>query len=117
MGKKGALVLLVTVLLWAATPALACLVPVAHRSCCQQMEMQDCSSSAMMQCDDCCSVHPVDMPLLPGSAVTVDHAVGFMPAPGSIALALPADEGSRILSAAEAQLEPGSPGAGSVLRI
>lgn len=67
MGRKGAFVLLAIVALWAATPALACLTLVAHRSCCQGMAMRDCASPAMMQCGDCCRVQPGDAPLLPAS--------------------------------------------------
>ena len=118
VGKKGALVLLAIVVLWAATPALACLTPTtAHRSCCKGMAMQGCDSAAMMHCGECCRMQPADAPLLPGSANAVDHAVGSVPSPAPTALALPTAIGNPILLAFEAPLPPGSPGAGSILRI
>lgn len=117
MGRKGALVLLLMMVLWAATPALACLTPSAHRSCCQGMAMQECSSPAMMQCGDCCRVQPADAPLLPGSAGAVDHSVGYVPSPSLIALALPSLARHATMPVSEAPLPPGSPATGSILRI
>lgn len=117
MGRKGAFVLLAIVVLWAATPALACLTPMAHRSCCQGMAMRDCASPAMMHCGDCCRVQPADAPLLPRSASAVDHAVGSMPSPVPTALALLPAAGQAILLVSVTPLPPGSPGIGSILRI
>ena len=117
VGKRVALVLLAVMVLWATTPALACLTVSAHRSCCQGMAMQGCASPAMMQCSDCCRVQPADVPLLPGSARTVDHALGFVPSSAPSALVLQPDAGQAILLASELLLPPGSPGVGSVLRI
>ena len=115
MGRKGAFLLLAVVVLWAATPALACLTPAAHRSCCQGMAMQDCASPAMMHCGDCCSVQPGDAPLLPGSAV--DHVVGFVTAAAPAVVALLPAAGNAARLASETPLPPGSPGVGSILRI
>ena len=117
MGRKGAFVLLAMMVLWAATPALACLTPVAHRSCCQGMAMRDCASPAMTHCGDCCRVQPADAPLLPGSASAVDHAVGSMPSPAPTALAILPAAGKAALLAFETPLPPGSPGTSSILRI
>lgn len=117
MGRKGAFLLIAVAVLWTVTPALACLTPSAHRPCCQGMAMQDCSSPAMMQCGDCCSVQPTDAPVLPGSAGAVDHSVGSVPSPNPIALALPPAANHAALPASETPLPPGSPGGGSVLRI
>ena len=117
VGRKGAFVLLVIMVLWAAMPALACLTPTAHRSCRQGMAMQGCGSSAMMQCGDCCRVQPADAPLLPGSACAVDHTVGSIPSPALTALALLPSTGQAILLVSEAPPPPGFSGAGSILRI
>ena len=117
MSRKGAFVLLAIVILWTATPALACLTPTAHRSCCQGMVMQDCGSAVMMHCGDCCSVRPADAPLLPGSTSAVDHAAGSVPSPAPAALALPPAAGHAIPLASESPLLPGSPGLGFILRI
>jgi hypothetical protein len=117
VGRKSAFVLLAIVVLWAATPALACLTPPAHRSCCQGTMMRDCDSPAAMQCGDCCSVQPADAPLLPVPANAVDHAVGSVTAAAPAALVLLPAAGSAIVHTIETPHPPGSPGAGSVLRI
>ena len=109
--------MLVVVVLWAITPALACLTPAANRSCCQGMGMADCSAPAMMQCGDCCRVQPVDAPQLPGSVRTAEHAVGCVSSPSPVALALPPGTSDAMQAAPEAPLPPGSPGVGSILRI
>jgi hypothetical protein len=117
VGKKGAFVLLAIVVLWAATPALACLRPAAHRSCCEGMAMQGCECPAMMQCGDCCRIQPAGAPLLPGSSGAIDHASGSLPSPAATAQALPPAASSAILHAPEAPLPPGSSGFGSILQI
>ncbi len=117
MGRKGAFVLLAIVILWTATPALACLTPTAHRSCYKVMAMQGCDSPAMMRCGDCCSVQPADAPLLPGSPSAVDHAAGSVPSPAPAALVHPPAAGHAIPLASESPLPPGSPGLGFILRI
>ncbi|HEU5352169.1 MAG TPA: hypothetical protein VFU55_11285 [Terracidiphilus sp.] len=117
MGRKGAFVMVAVMVLWAVTPALACLAPAAHRSCCGGMVMNECHSPAMVQCDDCCNAQPADSPLLPDAAVTIDHLVAPAPSSVSIARMLPEVAANAILPAAEAPLPSGSPGSGSVLRI
>lgn len=117
MGRKGAFFLLVVAVLWAVIPALACLAPAAHHSCCQGKVMGDCTSPAMWQCGNCCRVQPADAPLLPGSASIVSHTVGSVSSPAPYAQALPPDTGDAMVPVSEAPLPPGSPGAGSILRI
>jgi len=116
VGKKGVFVLLALVVLSAATPAFACLMPSAHSSSCHGTSMRDCSAPVMMQCGDCCSVRP-SAPLLPGSAVAIDHAAGSVPSPALTALAIPPVTGNANLLASETQLSSASPGVGSILRI
>jgi hypothetical protein len=115
VGRKFGLTLLAIVVLWAVTPALACLAPSAHLSCCQGMEMQHCASPATMQCGDCCRVRPADAPQLPGPAV--NHAVGSAPLPAPAALAFLPAAGRAIPLASETPIPPGSPGVASILRI
>jgi len=117
MGPKGAVVMLVVAVLWAAIPALACLTPAAHHSCCHGMTMADCGSPAMMQCGDCCRAQPAGAPLLPGSAGVVDHCVGSAASLVPTTLTLPHPAVNRILPASETPLSLASPGSGSVLRI
>lgn len=116
VGRKGVFVLLAIVVLWAAIPAVACLMPSAHSSCCHGMPTQDCSAAVMMQCGDCCSVRS-GTPLLPGSAVAIDHAAGSAPSPALTALALPPVARNANLFVSGTKLPPGSPGVGSILRI
>lgn len=117
MGRRGAVALLVVAVLWAAMPALACLTRLERPSCCQGMEMAECNSPAMMQCGDCCSVRPADVPLLPGSAGAVDRVVGSVASAAPFAIALPPAAANLISPASETWLPPGSPGVVSVLRI
>lgn len=56
MGKKGAILMLVAVVLWAASPALPCLAPAPCHSCCRMMMMMDCDS-AMIAAHPCCQMH------------------------------------------------------------
>ncbi|MFP5206759.1 MAG: hypothetical protein ACLGSH_15505 [Acidobacteriota bacterium] len=116
VGKKGAFVLLLIAVLWAAAPALACVMPMAHGSCCQGMGMQDCASPAMMHCGDCCRMQSSNAPLPPGSAGAADHAIGSVPAASGIVLVLLPDTGSAVLPGVETP-PPGSRGRGSILRI
>lgn len=117
MGRKGAFFLLVVAALWAVIPALACLAPAAHHSCCQGKVMGDCCAPAMWQCGDCCRVQPADAPLLPGSASAAEHLIGSAPSPALFAQALPPETGTAMVPVSEAPLPPGSPGADSILRI
>lgn len=54
MGRKGAILMLAIVALWAATPALACLAPAPCHPCCRSM-MMDCDS-AMIAAQPCCQM-------------------------------------------------------------
>ncbi len=117
VGRKGALVLLTIVVLWAAMPALVCPTPAAHRSCCEGMGMESCASMATMHCGDCCSVQPTHAPLLPGSASATDHAAGSAPSPAPIPQILPLAAGQAMLATSAVPRPPGSSGIGSILRI
>lgn len=79
--------------------------------------MQDCGSPASMQCGDCCRVQPSNAPLLPESA-TAAHSMGAsVPPAAPAALLPPASAGDAIRLASDTPTPPGSPAAGSVLRI
>jgi len=58
VGRRGAFVLLAFLVLWAATPTLACFMPAAQHGCCHGM-MQHCGSTAKSE-DTCCQAHPSD---------------------------------------------------------
>jgi hypothetical protein len=72
VGRKGALMLLAVVVLWAAMPSFACLKAATRPSCCQE-EMQDCGSPLTMASPDCCAVQPSPAPILPGDATNTGH--------------------------------------------
>jgi hypothetical protein len=116
VSKKGAFLLLSIVALWAATPALACLMPMPHGSCCRQMEMQGCAAPAMAHCSDCCRMQPTDAPVPPGSASAVSYALVTAPA-ARLGLILPQNAGRAILPSSEAPPPHGLFGLGSILRI
>src|SRR5581483_8525994 len=61
VSRAGALMMLVITVLWAATPAIACLVPMhkmtkAEHDCCMKMA-QECGSSVMPSSHSCCQGH------------------------------------------------------------
>src|SRR5215831_11709268 len=62
--RAGVLTMLVITVLWAATPAIACLIPLrpmtqAEHECCKKMARQ-CGSSAMPSGHSCCQGHERD---------------------------------------------------------
>ena len=116
VGKRGAFLLLLIAVLWAATPALACLMPMPHSSCCQGMAMQNCSAPAMAHCGDCCRMQPNDAPLPPGSASAVSYAVGTVPA-ARIGFILPQHAGRALLPSSETPPPHAPFSLGSILRI
>ena len=66
MSRKGALAMLVVTVLWAVTPAIACMIPTrpmtqAERECCKKMA-EKCGSSAMPSSHSCCkaTTHQAD---------------------------------------------------------
>ena len=55
MGKKGAILMLAIVVLWAAGPALAFITPAPCHSCCRAM-MMDCDPATMSAAHPCCQL-------------------------------------------------------------
>lgn len=121
VSRTGAFAMLVTVVLWAATPAVACLLPMgpmtpAEHECCQKMAHQ-CGSSVMPASHTCCQAQPdhgaaspvaAYSPTRPFSVALVPHVASLSIAPGSFAGELPALEAS----------PPGpAPGSSPILRI
>jgi hypothetical protein len=113
--------MLLTVVLWAASPAVACLLPMgsmtpAEHECCQKMAHQ-CGSSVMPASHTCCQAQPdhtavspvaTYSPTRPFSVALVVHTAGTAMAPESFA---------RELSAFETPPPGPAPGSSSVLRI
>jgi hypothetical protein len=69
VGRRGAFVLLAFLVLWTATPTLACFMPAAQHGCCHGI-MQHCSTTANSE-NACCQTHQSD----PATPATVVSAV------------------------------------------
>lgn len=112
--------MLAIVVLWAASPAVACLLPArpmtpAEHECCQKMAQQ-CGSSMMPASHTCCQAQqdhtavspvPTYSPTRPFSVALVPHTASLLMAPVLFARELPAFDSP-----------PGAaPGSTSILRI
>src|SRR5215467_11839175 len=69
VSRTGGLTMLVITVLWAATPAIACLVPMhqmtkAEHDCCLKMA-QECTSSMMPSSHSCCQGQRHDTAVTP----------------------------------------------------
>jgi hypothetical protein len=121
VSRSGALAVLVIVVLWAASPAVVCLLPMgpmtpAERECCTKMAHQ-CGSSMMPASHSCCQAqqdHTAVSPVAtysatrPFSVALVPHTASLLMMPSVFARELPAFDAS----------PPGpAPGCTSILRI
>ncbi len=119
MSRKGALWMLLAVVLWAAAPAFACL-PMMHGSsshgCCHSA-MQDCCGGTMSTPMACCAVQSSSPVATPALLSAFEHwqsaALSAFPAEGFVDL--------QFSAAAQHPLEMPplrlSPGGSSILRI
>lgn len=121
VSRKGALAMLVVTVLWAVTPAIACMIPTrpmtqAEHECCKKMADQ-CGSSAMPSNHSCCQGHERDTAVspVPTYSLTRPFDVAIVP---QTAVRLIAGEPILPTSAAlEAPPPDASPGCSSILRI
>jgi len=60
VGKSGAILMLVVVVLWASAPAFACLAPSQSHACCRHMAMPDCDMASMGGSASCCQLRVPD---------------------------------------------------------
>jgi hypothetical protein len=96
MGRKGAILMLAGVVLWAATPALASLIPAQCRSCCQVMAME-CDSAVMNAAHPCCQLQsssaavPLGIIVAPKPQADMQHtmATTVLPALSGVAIQTP----------------------------
>jgi hypothetical protein len=86
MRRKGAILILAIVALWAAGPVLAWLTPAPCHSCCRAM-MMDCDS-AMSAAHPCCQLHSSGAAVPQGRVVAPEPQIGTVQ---SFASALPPD--------------------------
>src|SRR5215471_3974165 len=121
VSRKGALAMLVVTVLWAVTPAIACMIPArpmtqAEHECCKKMA-QNCGSSLMPSSHSCCQVHDHDGRVIPVATYspTRPFDVAIIPqADVQLSASEPSVPGSSVLEASPP--EP-SPGCSSILRI
>src|SRR4051812_37741521 len=121
VSRKGALAMLVVTVLWAVTPAIACMIPVrpmtqAEHECCKKMAEQ-CGSSAMPSSHSCCQGHERNTAVSPVPTYSPSRPFDLAILP-QITVLLIAREPILTTSAALAAPPPeASPGCSSILRI
>lgn len=114
VGRKGALPVLLLMVLWTAWPVFACLTPVRHHSCCKG-DMQDCAS--MMGADmTCCQMHGSDTSYPPSKLFSSQQSFQVVQTQAALAMMLAAPRNLVSGRAADAP-PPGAPPGGFVLRI
>lgn len=92
MGRKGAILMLAVMALWAVAPALACLKAAPCHSCCRAI-MTDCGMATVGASRSCCQLHSASNAVPPARAVTpkplggpeLGLAVAVLPDPGDLA--------------------------------
>jgi hypothetical protein len=121
VSRIGALTMLVITVLWAATPAIACLVPMhqmtkAEHDCCLKMA-QECGSSMMPSSHSCCQGHQRDTAVSPVGTYSPTRPFDVAIVQPISILLISSPSGSLNVPAREAPPPESSPGFSSVLRI
>lgn len=118
-GRKGALLMLTTVILWTAAPAVACLPGMrstGQADCCKSMT-PDCPMSQMAMNAGCCSTQRQDTAVPRVPLYAPEHSQKLFLTPHSTGIAAPANAGSIERAAFQASPPDDSPGVRSILRI
>jgi hypothetical protein len=118
-GRKGALMMLATVLLWTAAPAFACLPGMraaGPADCCRSMA-PDCPMSQAAMNASCCSTHRQDNAVPPVPFYAPEHAQKLFVTAHSASFVALANSDSIERAALLASPPYHSPGASSILRI
>lgn len=113
--------MLVITVLWAATPAIACLVPMramtqAEHDCCLKMA-QECGSSMMPSSHSCCQGHRHDIAVSPVTTYSLTRPFDVAIVPQTSILLIASQSVSLHVPALEAPPPESSPGCSSILRI
>ena len=121
VSKTGALAMLVITVLWAATPAIACLVPMhqmtkAEHDCCLKMA-QECGSSMMPSNHSCCQGQRHDTAVSPVTTYSPTRPFDVAIVPQISILLVAGPSVARHIPALEAPPPESSPGCSSILRI
>ena len=121
VSRAGALTMLVITVLWAATPAIACLIPLrpmtqAERECCKKMAQQ-CGSSVMPSNHSCCQGHERDGAVTPAPTFSPMRPFDVAVVPQISILLIARPSVALHVVALEASPPESSPGCSSILRI
>jgi hypothetical protein len=121
VGCKGALAMLVVTVLWAVTPAIACMIPVrpmtqAEHECCKKMAQQ-CGSSAMPSSHSCCQGHERDTAVSPVPTYSPTRPFDVAMVPQTAVLLIASEPILPTSATLEAPPPEASPGCSSILRI
>jgi hypothetical protein len=121
VSRSGALTMLVVTVLWAATPAIACLVPMrpmtqSEHECCKKMAEQ-CGSSAMPSSHSCCQGQERDRAVSPVPTYSPTRPFAVAIGPQTAILLMATASVSTGSPALEAPPPESSPGCSSILRI
>lgn len=121
VSRSGALTMLVVTVLWAATPAIACLVPIhqmtkAEHDCCLKMA-QECGSSMMPSSHSCCQGHQRETAVSPVATFSPTRPFDVAIVPQISILLVASPSISLGAPALEAPPPESSPGCSSILRI
>jgi hypothetical protein len=121
VSRKGALTMLVVTVLWAVTPAIACMIPVrpmtqAEHECCKKMAQQ-CGSSAMPSSHSCCQGHERDTAVSPVPTYSPTRPFDVAIVPQTAILLIASEPTPQTSAALEAPPPEASPGCRSILRI
>ena len=119
--RTGALIMLAITVLWAATPAIACLVPMhtmtqAEHDCCLKMA-QECGSSMMPSSHSCCQVQRHDTSVTPVSTYSPTRPFDVAVVPQMAIPLLVNTSNFARMEACETPPPESSPGGSSILRI
>ena len=121
VSRTSALTMLVITVLWAATPAIACLVPMhqmtkAEHECCMKMA-RECGSSMMPSSHSCCRGHHRDTAVSPVAPYSPTRPFDVTIVP-QVSIPLIANSSASLhVLALEAPPPESSPGCSAVLRI
>src|SRR5215467_1947014 len=121
VSRAGAVTMLVITVLWAATPAIACLVHMhqmtkAEHDCCLKMA-QECGSSMMPSSHSCCQGHQRDTAMSPVATYSPTRPFDVAIVPQLSILLVASPSVSLHVVAQESPPSESSPGCSSVLRI
>ena len=121
VSKAAALTMTVIAVLWAVTPAIACLVPMhqmtpAEHECCLKMAQQ-CGSSVMPSSHSCCQGHQRETGVSPVSSYAPNRPFALSIVPPSSIVLVDSALTWPLRPAMEAPPPESSPGCRSVLRI